>query len=398
MSHPLINHSPDLQRLRDEGYDIEIRADHLLVKQVPYVTAERVVKHGILVSDLTTSGSTTAPNPYHVVWFVGSIPCDNHGRTLDEIINQHTDMPIGGNLVASCSFSRKPTAGYPDYYAKMTSYVNMLLGYAQAIEPRATAKVFPPIPTDEAESVFRYTDSASSRAQISAITEKLKLGKVAIIGLGGTGSYILDLIAKTPIEQIHLYDGDILYTHNVFRAPGVVSINELDATPMKVEYFQRKYDLLRRNIIAHPVYVDELNIDELRDMAFVFLAMDGGPGKKFIIKKLEEFDVPFIDTGIGVYRTGNSLGGQIRTTTSVHGHRQHVRERVSFADDANNEYEQNIQVAELNMFNAAVAVIRWKRLIGFYADLSQEYSSTYAIGRNRLLNEDRSEDQMERAE
>ncbi len=200
MSHPLISHSPDLRRLREEGYDIEIRAEHLLVKQVPYVTAERVVKRGILVSDLTTSGSTTAPNPYHVVWFVGSIPCDNHGRALDEIINQRTDMPIGENLVASCSFSRKPVAGYPDYYAKMTGYINMLLGYAQAIDPGVTAKLFLPIPADEDESVFRYTDSASSRAQISAITDKLKLGKVAIVGLGGTGSYILDLIAKTPIR------------------------------------------------------------------------------------------------------------------------------------------------------------------------------------------------------
>jgi len=229
-----------LQRLREEGYDIEIRSNYLLVKQVPYVTTDKVVARGILVSELSTSGSTTAPNPYHVVWFVGSIPCDNHGRALDEIISQRTDMAVGENLMATYSFSRKPAAGYPDYYAKMTSYVNMLLGYAQAIDPSVTAKTFPPIPMDNDESVFRYLDSASSRAQISAITEKLKLGKVAIVGLGGTGSYILDLIAKTPIEQIHLYDHDTLYTHNAFRAPGAASIEELDAAPKKVEYFQRK--------------------------------------------------------------------------------------------------------------------------------------------------------------
>jgi len=394
MSHPLISRSPDLKRLRDDGYDIEIRADHLLVKQVPYVTAERVVARGILVSELSTSGSTTTPNPYHVVWFVGSIPCDNHGRTLDEIISQRTDMPVGGNLTASCSFSRKPAAGYPDYYAKMTGYVNMLLGYAQAIDPSVTARVFPPFPTDDDESVFRYLDSASSRAQISAITEQLKLGKVAIVGLGGTGSYILDLIAKTPIEQIHLYDSDTFYTHNAFRAPGAASIAELDAAPKKVEYFQHKYDPLRRNIFAHPVHVNETNIEELRDMSFVFLAMDGGASKKFIFEKLEEFGVPFIDTGMGVYRTDNSLGGLVRTTTSTPGQRQHVWKRVSFADPTDDQYEQNIQIADLNALNAVMAVIKWKKLVGYYADLGQEYSSTYAIGRNRLLNED----QKERAE
>ena len=37
-----------------------------------------------------------------------------------------------------------------------------------------------------------------------------RLPKVAIVGLGGSGSYILDLIAKTPICEIHLYDGDTL--------------------------------------------------------------------------------------------------------------------------------------------------------------------------------------------
>lgn len=391
MSEQLVNRSSDLRRLREEGYDIETRSNYLLVKQVPYVTAERVVARGILVSELSTSGSTTAPNPYHVVWFVGSIPCDNHGRELNAIINQRGAFPLDGNLTASCMFSSKPAEGYTDYYEKMTSYIDMLLGHAQAIDPGVTAKAFPPVPTDDNESVFRYLDSASSRAQISAITGKLKLGKVAIVGLGGTGSYILDLIAKTPIEQIHLYDRDTLYTHNAFRAPGAAWIDELDAAPKKVEYFQRKYDPLRRNIIAHPVHVDETNIEELRDMTFVFLAMDTGVSKKYIIKKLEEFNVSFIDTGMGIGQANNSLNGLVRTTTSLPGHRRHVWERLSFADEADDEYEQNIQTADLNALNAVMAVIKWKKLFGFYTDLEHEYSSTYTIDGNHLLNEDQEE-------
>jgi len=391
MSEQLVNHSPDLRRLRDEGYDIEIRANYLLVKQVPYVTVERVVARGILVSELSTSGSTTATPNTHVVTFAGSIPCDDHGCELNAIINQPGAFPVDGTLTASFMFSSKPAGGYPDYYEKMTSYVDMLLGHARAIDPSVTAKMFPPTPTDENESVFRYLDSASSRAQISATTEKLKLGKVAIVGLGGTGSYILDLIAKTPIEQIHLYDCDTLYTHNAFRAPGAATLDELNAAPKKVEFFQRKYDPLRRNIIAHAVHVDETNIEELRGMAFVFLAMDTGAGKKYIIKKLEEFGVPFIDTGMGVGQANNSLGGIVRTTTSVPGHSQHLWERLSFADEPDDEYEQNIQTADLNMLNAAMAVIKWKKLFGFYTDLDKEYSSTYTIDGNHLLNEDQQE-------
>src|SRR6266702_8696890 len=170
MSEQLVNRSPDLRRLRDEGYNIEIRSNYLLVKQVPYVTTDKVVARGILVSDLSTSGSTTTTPNTHVVTFVGSIPCDDHGRELNVIINQRGSFPVDGTLTASYMFSSKPAGGYPDYYEKMTSYVDMLLGHARAIDPSVTAKMFPPIPTDDNVSVFRYLDSASSRAQISAIS------------------------------------------------------------------------------------------------------------------------------------------------------------------------------------------------------------------------------------
>ena len=56
---------------------------------------------------------------------------------------------------------------------------------------------------------------------------KLMNHKVAIIGLGGTGSYILDMLAKTPVSEIHLFDGDDFLTHNAFRSPGAASLDDL---------------------------------------------------------------------------------------------------------------------------------------------------------------------------
>lgn len=51
MSHPLVSRSPDLARLRDEGFDLEIRSNYLLVKHVPYVTSAREVAYGTIISD-----------------------------------------------------------------------------------------------------------------------------------------------------------------------------------------------------------------------------------------------------------------------------------------------------------------------------------------------------------
>ena len=36
------------------------------------------------------------------------------------------------------------------------------------------------------------------------VTMKLELRKIAILGLGGTGSYVLYFVAKTPVREIHL--------------------------------------------------------------------------------------------------------------------------------------------------------------------------------------------------
>ena len=370
---------------------MDIRGTNLLVR-VPYATANQAVAYGFIVSELTTSGEKTAAPNTHVVSFVGAeegdLPCDNHGQPLDQLINSRGAMPLGDGLVASCTFSHKPDPTYPDYYDKMSTYADMLVAYAQAIDPDATAKTKPPIPADDDESAFRYFDSATSRSRIGAVTDKLRLHKIVLIGVGGTGSYILDLVAKTPVREIHLYDRDTMLTHNAFRAPGAASLDELKAAPKKVYYLQGKYDPMHRHIIPHDVDVDASNIEELRDANFVFVSVDGGKAKKFILEKLVEFGVPFIDVGVGVYQVGDSLGGLARTSASTPGHTDHIWNQISFADDEDDEYDQNIQIADLNMLNAALAVIRWKKILRFYSDLEHEHSSTYTIDGNHLLNED----------
>jgi hypothetical protein len=47
------------------------------------------------------------------------------------------------------------------------------------------------------------------------------------------------------------------------------------------------------------------------------------------------------------------------------------------------------RVADLNALNAAMAVIKWKKLLGFYHDFEHEHFSAYTVDGNRLSNEDR---------
>lgn len=108
-----------------------------------------------------------------------------------------------------------------------------------------------------------------------------------------------------------------------------------------------------------------------------------------IIEKLEALSIPFIDVGMGVdIRGDNSLGGIVRITTSTSTTRANARANIPLSDgDVQNEYAQNIQIADLNALNAALAVIKWKKLFGFYCDLDHEYHSAYTIDGNHLSNE-----------
>ncbi len=133
-----------------------------------------------------------------------------------------------------------PSGFYENYYDKVTQYVTILSGYAQKIEPGVTAKRFRPVAADgDEETVFKYIDTASTRAEIGAVTAKLAtVKKIAIVGLGGTGSYVLDLVAKTPVREIHLFDGDDFLQHNAFRSPGAPSLEELVANAEEGRVFE----------------------------------------------------------------------------------------------------------------------------------------------------------------
>ena len=63
---------------------------------------------------------------------------------------------------------------------------------------------------------------------------------------------------------------------------------------------------------------------------------------------------------------------------------------MSFAPkEAGGIYETNIQVADLNSLNADFAVIKWKKLRGYYRDLDKELHSSYTTDGNALINNDR---------
>jgi hypothetical protein len=322
--------------------------------------------------------------------FVGGEPRDQRGQPIDGLIHPGVDRwSASTELTAVCGFSLNPRPdGYSDYHEKVSYYAALVADHARALDPHISELTAKPIATDEDDGVFVYVDTFSSRAGITAHSEDLKLRKVVLVGLGGTGGYLLDLLAKTPIREIHLYDGDLFGTHNAFRAPGAASLDDLRASPMKVDYFARIYARMHRGIRPHAVRVTSDNVAELLDADFVFLTMDANPDKKIIVEALTDAGVPFIDTGIGVSNDPDGIAGQIRVTTSTPGRAEHISRDglISYVAGDDAEYDTNLQVVELNMLAAFQAAMRFKKLYGFYADGEDERHSVYVTASNEIHN------------
>lgn len=389
MLQELINHSPDIRQLADEGYNLEFKGGYLHIHHIPYVNSLKEVQMGTLVSSLTLNGHVAQYDNNHVIQFMGEQPCDKEGNVINSISHTDTVQDLGNNIIINRSFSNKPPEGYKDYYEKFKRYAEIISAPAKSIKPEISATPFLPIKneSEDSSSVFKYVDTNTSRANIGFINEKFNNQKIGIIGLGGTGAYILDLVAKTGVAEIRLFDNDILSTHNAFRSPGAASFEELSAQYSKVDFYTEKYSRMHKNIIPNRTFLYEENLHLIADLDFIFIAIDRNTSRKVIAEFLYENHIPFIDVGLGVELVDGQLTSVVRLSSFFTETEFKPEDRLPFEETKENAYNSNIQIAELNSLNANLAVIKWKKFLGFYQDLNLENHSVYCLNANQLTDE-----------
>lgn len=388
MSRLLISRNPELQRLINEGFEIEIRSGYLLVHLVPYATSNKQVAHGVIVSELTMATPDVLGRPStHQVHFIGEHPCKADGTDLVQIRCQSTEFKLAEGITAQHHFSNKPKCGYyENYYEKIISYVRVISSQAKALDPSADARTFRTREPIEENSVFLYQDTASSRAGIQRLAARFCQQRIAFVGLGGTGSYALDLVAKTHAAEIHLFDADMLRPHNAFRFPGAISREILDRGITKVRYLSEHYSTMRRGVVSHEVMIHEDNVMELARFDYVFLCVDRGEARHLVLRALADTGVTVIDVGMGLNLSHDqeSIWGTCRVTVSTPSTRDIALTRIPKVDRDEELYASNIQVADFNCLNAALAVAKWKRMSGFYLDDLDEYETTFSVNLNQL--------------
>jgi hypothetical protein len=377
MLRELANHNDDIRRLLEKGYALALDSDYLIVRDIPYLNEKRELKIGAIVCKMKTADNIHYEQEDHQIFFAGSHPCSLDGSPISNFGGGLTGLALSDaakDVVVERSFSNKPkeTGKFKDHFEKIESYVAQISGPAmQLYDTRPYS--YRSVESDEPNPIFKVRDMLTSRAEITDLAQKFASDDIAVIGLGGTGSYLLDFLVKTRIPRIRAFDPDVFYVHNAFRSPGTIA-NEDYGRP-KAEVYAARHNNFRHGLTIHRKFIDESSAEDLAGVTFAFVCVDKGTSRKGIFDLLLAQGIPFIDVGMGLRRQNGPLSGMLRATYYSKEDGAKVRQMclADEADDPNDIYRTNIQIGELNALNACLAVIRFKQLRGFYLDADSPF-------------------------
>ena len=378
MLNILASHNGDIHKLIERGYAVSIDSDYLVIRDIPYLDSEKKLQIGAIVSKLKFIDKVRFELEDHQILFCGAHPCELDGTPIPNLGGGPATIILKSeDLKVERSFSNRPSNGFANNFEKIESYVNIFSGPAMHLYD-VTPLTFR-TSEEVGDSVFKYRDTMTSRAEIGDLALKVKEDIVAIIGLGGTGAYLLDFLCKTPVKQIRGFDLDWFHVHNAFRSPG--QLNEDELGKRKSEVYQKRYEGFRNGLNIQSKFILSDSEADLKDVNFAFVCVDKGLSRSEVFDLLMRLNIPFIDVGMGLARDKGPISGTLRTTYySAEDSQAIFAQRLSpLADLPDDIYQNNIQISELNALNACMAIVKYKQIRGFYADDSHFYHMLFTI-------------------
>lgn len=385
MFQQLVRHNDDLRRLVDKGYALALDPnEYLVVRDIPYLDVQGNLHIGAIVVKFVDAGEDRIVQDDHQIYFAGGVPHGLDGQPIPNLAGGPTTLPLSEaspDVKVERSFSNKPKGSgkFTDFYHKVESYVAIIAGPAME-KHGANPLTFRVVDTAPSKSPFKVRDTLTSRAEIGDLAATFHDDVVAVIGLGGTGGFLLDLLVKTPVREVRGFDADEYYVHNAFRSPGKLDLGEIGQG--KAEVYQGRYDNFRTGLSIQHKLIDASCADDLRGVTFAFVSVDKGTARAGVFELLIALGIPFIDVGMGLDRRRGPLNGMLRTTYYPPERARELRDRglAELVDRPDDLYRSNIQIGELNALNACLAILRFKQLRGFYYEEQPYYHLLFGVG------------------
>ena len=143
--------------------------------------------------------------------------------------------------------------------------------------------------------------------------EALKNKKVAVFGIGGVGSFVVEALARTGVGHLVLIDFDDIVESNINRQ---IHAHTGTIGQLKVKAMEERIKLINPNITVTSLSV-LFNKDNLElissDLDYVVDAIDMVTSKLLIIKQCKELNIPIISS----MGTGNKLNPAMLEVTDI---------------------------------------------------------------------------------
>ncbi|WP_207790292.1 ThiF family adenylyltransferase [Glacieibacterium frigidum] len=358
--------------LVERGFAVAFDSNCLLVRDIPYIDAAGQLQLGAIVAKLVFVDETRVEQDDHQIYFAGSLPYQLDGTPIGNLGGGETTIQLTercSDIVVQRSFSNKPMpkGKFDDFADKIESYVSIISG--PAIERFGISPhTFRSVEAADGDPIFKFQDTMTSRAQIGDLNANFASERVAVIGLGGTGAYLLDMLVRTPLPEVLAFDSDLYHVHTAFRSPGRLDPAEFGRS--KAEVYAGRYDNFRQGLSVQTAHIDAGTAHLLDGVTFAFVCVDKGSSRSGIFDVLIDKGIPFIDVGMGLNRKHGPLDGMMRATLFGAQDAREMRDRnlAETVDTPDGLYRANIQVGELNALNACLAIVRYKQIRGFYRD------------------------------
>ena len=378
------------------GFSVRVESDVVLAMRVPCLLAGEVVGTCTIEKSYDPASGKPSGRIGGAVHAVRITTDEEHDGRVYHADGNPIESYINGDEKTWSDISIKK--GSQDSPEEDVSASDLIHRYAKQIVGAVSAAGYSETTSLAMRGPFKIPNTFEARAAIGPVQDRIRDQRIAIIGLGGTGAYVLDLVAKTPVMEIHLLDADDVDWHNFMRAPGAPTAEEIESRhkgPLrKVNYYHSKYASLREGIHPHAVRVDnqstfgEFLSAHPIDYAFVCIDQltDGdSPRQDVVYSALSEAVVPFIDSGVSITLDDRKVRGAVTTSAYAAGSVAWEDAIPNARVEGNVPGYRNVQLPEVNALAASLAVMEWRRRTEQYVSESASFLHRFRLETPRIV-------------
>lgn len=168
---------------------------------------------------------------------------------------------------------------------------------------------------DSGSTLGSFTDR-HARAFGAATTRLLRRLTVAVVGISGTGSPLVEMLVRLGIGRVLLVEPDVIGEENLNR---IINATRDDVGRLKVDVAADSIERmgLGTEVVRIAKYISHRDVvEQIAEADFIFGCMDGAEGRSVLNRLATWYLLPYIDVGVKLLADGHGAIDEV--STAVH--------------------------------------------------------------------------------